>query len=189
MIISPKIEEPDTSVIDITKLETGTSQARQKNVDVKEEDELVDQIRRVGGLNHAIVVEAKDDGGFEIICGQRRWGAYIILVTENAEKYQTIRAKVIRRDPKLTEEEKKVISFVENYGRKKMEKSDYSDVIEYFYKNVNINIEFDTFRNHYYLLNLGRQTRLLGRWVKLSFAVEDGSIIEYDCIECGLREY
>ena len=41
------------------------------------------------------------------------------------------------------------------------------ELIEYFYKNVNINIEFDTFRNHYYLLNLGRQTRLLGRWVKL----------------------
>ena len=29
----------------------------------------------------------------------------------------------------------------------------------------------------------------IGRWVKLSFAVEDGSIIEYDCIECGLRKY
>ena len=28
----------------------------------------------------------------------------------------------------------------------------------------------------------------LGRWVKLSFPVEDGSIIEYDCIECGLRK-
>ena len=120
--------------LDITKLETGTSQARQKNVDVKEDDELVDQIRRVGGLNHAIVAEAKDDGKFEIICGQRRWGAYKILVNENAGKYQNIRSKVIRRDPKLTEEEKKVISFVENYGRKKMEKSDYSDVIEYFYK-------------------------------------------------------
>ena len=119
--------------LDIRKLETGTSQARQKNVDVKEDDELVEQIRRVGGLNHAIVAEAKDDGKFEIICGQRRWGAYKILVEEN-EKYQNIRSKVIRRDPKLTEEEKKVISFVENYGRKKMEKSDYSDVIEYFYK-------------------------------------------------------
>ena len=51
--------------LDITKLETGTSQARQKNVDVKEEDELVDQIRRVGGLNHAIVVEAKDGSATE----------------------------------------------------------------------------------------------------------------------------
>lgn len=118
----------------ISELETGTSQARQKNVDVKVDDELVDQIRRVGGLNHAIVVEEKVNGKYEIICGQRRWGAYKHLVKENAEKYQIIRAKVIRRDPKLTEEEKKVISFVENYGRRKMEKSDYSDVIEYFYK-------------------------------------------------------
>ncbi len=119
---------------DIEKLETGTAQARQKNVEVKEDDALVDQIRRVGGLQQAIVVEAKDDGRFEIICGQRRWGAYKILVKEDSSRYQNIRAKVIRRDPKLTDEEKKVISFVENYGRKQMEKSDYADVIEYFYK-------------------------------------------------------
>ncbi len=41
------------------------------------------------------------------------------------------------------------------------------DFIKYFYQNVNINTEFDLFRNHYYLFNLARQTRLLGRWVKL----------------------
>ena len=41
------------------------------------------------------------------------------------------------------------------------------DLIKYFYTNVSMNIDFDTFRNQYYLLNLGRQTRLLGRWIKL----------------------
>ncbi len=41
------------------------------------------------------------------------------------------------------------------------------ELIKYFYDKVNINSEFDTFRNQYYLLNLARQTRLLGRWVKL----------------------
>ena len=50
-----------------------------------------------------------------------------------------------------------------NFNRKYNE-----DLIKYFYKNVVINSEFEIFRNQYYLLNLGRQTRLLGRWVKLS---------------------
>ncbi len=41
------------------------------------------------------------------------------------------------------------------------------DLIKYYYENVNIHIEFETFLRQYYLLNLGRHTRLLGRWVKL----------------------
>ena len=28
-----------------------------------------------------------------------------------------------------------------------------------------------------------------GRWVKLSFPAKDGSIIEYNCIECGLKKH
>ena len=27
-----------------------------------------------------------------------------------------------------------------------------------------------------------------GRWIKLSFPVKDGSIIEYICVKCGLSE-
>ena len=42
-------------------------------------------------------------------------------------------------------------------------------LIKYFYENIEakININFLNFRNQYYLLNLGRLTRLMGRWVKL----------------------
>ncbi len=40
-------------------------------------------------------------------------------------------------------------------------------LIKYFYDNVNISLEFESFISQYYLLNLARQTRLLGRWVKL----------------------
>ena len=40
--------------------------------------------------------------------------------------------------------------------------------MKYFYNNVYISSDYHTFRNQYYLLNLVRQTRLLGRWVKLS---------------------
>ena len=49
-----------------------------------------------------------------------------------------------------------------NFPRKYNEK-----LIKYFYNNVNVGMNFKTFRNQYYLLNLGRQTRLLGRWIKL----------------------
>ena len=41
------------------------------------------------------------------------------------------------------------------------------ELIKYFYENTNINLKFSTFINQYYLLNLGRHTRLLGRWIKL----------------------
>ncbi len=41
------------------------------------------------------------------------------------------------------------------------------DLIKYFYDNINLNMEYDTFINQYYFFNLARQTILLGRWVKL----------------------
>ncbi len=40
-------------------------------------------------------------------------------------------------------------------------------LIKYFYENINFAYDFDTFLNQYYTLNLARQTRLLGRWVKI----------------------
>ena len=40
--------------------------------------------------------------------------------------------------------------------------------INNYYKNTNQNISFEEFKEKYYVLNCSRQTRLLGRWVKLS---------------------
>jgi len=40
--------------------------------------------------------------------------------------------------------------------------------IKYFYNSTNQNIVFEEFIERYYALNCSRQTRLLGRWVKLS---------------------
>ena len=40
-------------------------------------------------------------------------------------------------------------------------------MIKYFYENITIDNDFLEFRNQYYLLNLCRQSRLLGRWIKL----------------------
>ncbi len=45
---------------------------------------------------------------------------------------------------------------------------DYNEnLIKYFYNNTTNITEFHIFRKHYYILNLARQTRLLGRWVKI----------------------
>ena len=40
--------------------------------------------------------------------------------------------------------------------------------IKFYYKSTNQNIDIDDFKEKYYILNCARQTRLLGRWVKLS---------------------
>ncbi len=42
-----------------------------------------------------------------------------------------------------------------------------ASLIEYFYRSVTIDIDYDSFLNQYYILNLARHTRLLGRWAKL----------------------
>tara|TARA_Y100000591_G_scaffold26398_1_gene19437 strand:- start:44 stop:958 length:915 start_codon:yes stop_codon:yes gene_type:complete len=42
------------------------------------------------------------------------------------------------------------------------------DLIKYFYENITYSYDFESFRNQYYILNLARLTRLLGRWIKLS---------------------
>ena len=120
--------------IDITKLETGTAQARQRGTKVEKDDKLVDAIRRTKGLMHSIIVKQIDGDRYEIVVGQRRWGAYKILAEEDS-KYSKIKAYVIKRD--LSDDEKKVISFVENYGRNDMQKADYVDVIDYFYAKYN----------------------------------------------------
>ena len=40
--------------------------------------------------------------------------------------------------------------------------------IKFYYKSTNQNTDIDDFKEKYHMLNCARQTRLLGRWVKLS---------------------
>ncbi len=40
--------------------------------------------------------------------------------------------------------------------------------IKYYYKSTNQNIDIVDYKEKYYMLNCARQTRLLGRWIKLS---------------------
>ena len=49
-----------------------------------------------------------------------------------------------------------------NFSRKYNE-----ELISYFYNSISTKLKFNEFRQQYYLLNLSRQTRLLGRWARL----------------------
>ena len=53
------------------------------------------------------------------------------------------------------------------YSRINFTREYNEDLIKYFFENVSFPYDYSTFRTHYYILNLARQTRLLGRWVKL----------------------
>ena len=58
--------------------------------------------------------------------------------------------------------------------------TDYNDnLIEYFYNNTCIIENINIFREQYYVLNLARQTRLLGRWSKLFNQTNDNQYLEY----------
>ena len=57
---------------------------------------------------------------------------------------------------------------------------DYNDkLIEYFYDNIPIIENLNTFREQYYVLSLARQTRLLGRWRKLLSINSDKQYLNY----------
>ena len=57
---------------------------------------------------------------------------------------------------------------------------DYNDkLIEYFYDNMPIIRNLNTFQEQYYVLSLARQTRLLGRWKKLITINNDNQYLDY----------
>ena len=56
----------------------------------------------------------------------------------------------------------------------------YNDFfIKYYFKNSNQKITIEEFREKYYILNCSRQTRLLGRWVKLSTEFNQNSYLKF----------
>ena len=129
--ISKILDNAEEQNIAIDKCHTGSDQARQQGTEVKEDSDIVGAIRATGGIIHPIIVQDNKDDTYEIIVGQRRTGAYHILKTEDS-KYEKIRAKVVKIE--LTADQKKIISFVENFGRNDMARVDYSSVIEHYYK-------------------------------------------------------
>ena len=53
------------------------------------------------------------------------------------------------------------------------------DFIQYYYQKTNIKIPFAEFKLKYYFLNCARQTRLLGRWVKLAETLNQPEYLKY----------
>ena len=53
------------------------------------------------------------------------------------------------------------------------------ELITYFFNKIKINSSFSDFKMKYYFLNCSRQTRLLGRWVKLTKELNQDSYLKY----------
>ena len=51
--------------------------------------------------------------------------------------------------------------------------------IKYYYQNTNQKISLEEFKEKYYMLNCSRQTRLLGRWVKLSKELNQNIYLDF----------
>ena len=53
------------------------------------------------------------------------------------------------------------------------------ELIAYFFRNSKINSSLSDFKMKYHFLNCSRQTRLLGRWVKLTKELDQDSYLKY----------
>ncbi len=57
---------------------------------------------------------------------------------------------------------------------------EYNDkLIKYYYDNMPIIENLNTFQEQYYILSLARQSRLLGRWRKLFITNNDNQYLDY----------
>ena len=53
------------------------------------------------------------------------------------------------------------------------------EILKYFYNNTYQKISYKEFVNQYYFLNISRQTRLLGRWIKLDSQFKNKGYLKY----------
>jgi len=53
------------------------------------------------------------------------------------------------------------------------------ELMLYFYQKTYHNIDFEEFKKQYYFLNVSRQTRLLGRWIKLAKTLDQNEYLGY----------
>ena len=122
-IIGTEIEE-----IELDKISAGRSQARQRDVEVSEDDDLVTSIMK-NGLLCPIIVKRQDGGKFEVVVGQRRFRAHEIL------NKSTIKACVLKSG--VSDIDAKKISLIENLARKDMKHADYVDTVQWFMDKYN----------------------------------------------------
>lgn len=114
--------------VDMSKISTGTSQARQRDIEVNKDDDLVISIRK-NGLLSPIIVKRKDGGKFEVVVGQRRFLAHRILGKA------TIKACILEGN--ASELVAKRISLIENLTHKDMKHADYVDTVQWFMNQYN----------------------------------------------------
>lgn len=114
--------------IALDMISTGTSQARQRDNEVAQDDDLVSSIRK-NGLLSPIIVKRLDGGKYEIVVGQRRFLAHRVL------KKPTIKACILEGD--VSELDAKRISLIENLARKDMKRADYVDTVQWFMDRYN----------------------------------------------------
>ena len=120
---------PDNAThIHLSEIILSTSQARQRDTKVEEDDDLVQSIRK-DGLHSPVVLKKINEGKYELLSGQRRFRAHQIL------RKPTIKAYVIEKN--IDEFEAKKLSFIENAARKDMKRADYVDTIQVFMNKYN----------------------------------------------------
>lgn len=118
------IRLPNVAIeIPLGKIEISTSQARQRDTKVEEDDDLVSSIRKSGLISPVVVKQLPDDR-YELLIGQRRFRAHEIL------NMPAIKSYVVEGD--IDELEAKRISLIENAARKDMKRADYVDTIQIF---------------------------------------------------------
>ena len=118
----------EIAAIEIDKISTGTSQARQRDIEVSNDDDLVSSIKK-NGLLSPIIVKKQMDGKFEIVASQRRFLAHKVL------NMPTIKACILEGD--VSELAAKRISLIENLARKDMKRADYVDTVQWFMDRYN----------------------------------------------------
>lgn len=118
------IRLPNESIdIPLDKIDISTTQARQRDTKVEDDDDLVSSIRKFGLISPIIVKQLPDDR-YELLIGQRRFRAHEIL------NMPTIKSYVV--EGYIDELEAKRMSLIENAARKDMTRADYVDTIDIF---------------------------------------------------------
>lgn len=114
--------QPGIVDIAMDKITVGNLQARQRDIKVSKDDDLVTSIKKYGLLSPVLVKDIGDDR-YELVAGQRRYYAHQEL------EQPTIKARILATS--INDVDAKKISFIENLVRKEMKHADCVDTVEW----------------------------------------------------------
>lgn len=92
-------------------------------------EELAESILEYGLLQPIMVF--KEDEGFKLIVGQRRWRAFKELKRRGHSQFKDIPAIVLSKKP--DEEQSRILSLSENIHRVELNRADIVEVVSYLY--------------------------------------------------------